>query len=130
MQALQQTSLDSEEGMLGVEDDDDDDGDDVEDDNDETRLDDDATSDDDDDSSDGNDDDEDDDDDSGIEEEENMDIADDLKVKVKAALGDAADDMEVSDKVKPLQLLYLIFIYSPLCISTESQSYFKNGMTI
>ncbi|XP_045173852.2 myb-binding protein 1A-like protein [Mercenaria mercenaria] len=100
--ALEQTSLDSEEGMLGVEDDGDDDDDD--DDNDQTQIDDDNVDDeddDDDDSSDDKDDDDNDDDedseDSGIEEETDVVVADKLKEKLKVALGNAAGDSEEDD---------------------------------
>ena len=96
-QALEQTSLDSEEGMVGVEDDGDEDDDD--DDNDKTQIDDDNVDDDDDDDSsegdeDDNDDDDDDSDDSGIEEETDVVVNDKLKEKLKIALGNAAGDSD------------------------------------
>ncbi|XP_060573740.1 myb-binding protein 1A-like protein [Ruditapes philippinarum] len=93
--ALEQTSLDSEEGMVGVEDDGDD-----EDDNDKTQIDDDDVDDDgsssDDDDNDDDDDDEDS-DDSGIEEETDVMVSDKLKEKLKVALGDAAGDSDDED---------------------------------
>ncbi|XP_052802373.1 myb-binding protein 1A-like protein [Mya arenaria] len=114
--ALQQTSLDSEDGMVGMEEDDDDDESmDVEgdDDNDNTRVDDDddggAGSDSSDSSDDDDDDGESDESDSGVEEED-LSVPEELKKKVKAALGNAAassdegedeeeeeEDVELSD---------------------------------
>lgn len=110
--ALQQTNLDSEEGMLELVDDDEEIDQNMEnaDDNsnEKTMIDDDNIISDDDSSTDDDEKDDDKDDessDSDIEEESNINVSDALKLKVKAALGDAAadsdddsdDDVELSD---------------------------------